>query len=80
MKNWADFEWNIINRVFTMDVFQPFSYSGVNSLICQGWGGRTIMITHNEKSNKVRISFPDKQIVVNGLDEAYQQIVEWRNN
>ena len=79
-KKWSDLTYYLINRVFTMDVADDFEYSNVHSYILQGLGGRVIFLNYNENDGKIRISFPDQQVIIenHNFDKVLEVINKWR--
>ena len=73
--SYAEFEWNLCNKVFTMAVFFPQEYCGIHTLVIQDWTHEVIMITSNKEENVIRVSYTDRQEVYTNYDNAYRGIV-----
>ena len=64
IKTFNDLRWYLTNRIFTSEVLSEFDYSGIYSVIYQGWKGSITFITYNESTGMIRLMVPDSNDVM----------------
>lgn len=77
---YTDFEWTLVNRIFTSAVFFCDEYSGFRHIVIQDWNHEMIMICVNRDEDEIRVSFPKEQKYFKDYKETldYIKTDEWR--
>lgn len=73
------FEYILCNSVFPQAVLFPENYSRIYSLVIQKCCREVIMITCDEDTGEVRVSYPDKQETYESYLKAFCAIRTWQD-
>ena len=77
--DYQTFKYILCNFVFLQAVLFPESYSRIHSLVIQKYCREVIMITCDEDTGVVRVSYPDKQKTYESYLKAFCAIRTWQN-